>query len=81
MNQSGQAPPISYSDLSRAMITDKRKSDAAATDELELKYEHRQKKGLDICVENSHHPTRVREEVMRRFKSARHLQRFVSVHG
>jgi putative transposase len=29
---------------------------------------------------NSHQSTRVREKVMRRFKSARHLQRFASVH-
>jgi putative transposase len=28
----------------------------------------------------THRPTRVREKVMRRFKSARHLQRFTSVH-
>ncbi|NYG35444.1 hypothetical protein HZU83_10885 [Sphaerotilus montanus] len=30
--------------------------------------------------ENLHQPTRVREKVMRRFKSARHLQRFASTH-
>jgi putative transposase len=42
--------------------------------------EHRQHKGLNNRAENSHQPTRVREKVMRRFKSARHLQRFTSVH-
>jgi putative transposase len=42
--------------------------------------EHRQHKGLNNRAENSHQPTRVREKVMRRFKSARHLQRFASVH-
>jgi putative transposase len=42
--------------------------------------EHGQHKGLDKRAENSHQPTRVRENVMRRLKSARHLQRFASVH-
>ena len=42
--------------------------------------EHRQHKGLNNRAENSHQPTRVREKVMRRFKSVRHLQRFTSVH-
>jgi len=35
---------------------------------------------LNNRAENSHQPTRVREKVMRRFKSARHLQRFTAVH-
>jgi putative transposase len=35
---------------------------------------------LNNRAENSHQPTRVQEKVMRRFKSARHLQRFTSVH-
>jgi putative transposase len=45
-----------------------------------LSVEHRQHEGLNNRAENSHQPTRVREKVMRRFKSARHLQRFTSVH-
>ena len=32
-------------------------------------------------AEASHQPTRQRERQMRRFKSARHAQRFLSVHG
>ena len=32
-------------------------------------------------AELSHQPTRQRERQMRRFKSAAHVQRFVSVHG
>ena len=32
-------------------------------------------------AEVSHQPTRQRERDMRRFKSARHVQRFLSVHG
>jgi putative transposase len=42
--------------------------------------EHRQHKGLTNRADNSHQPARVREKVMRHFKSARHLQRFTSVH-
>jgi putative transposase len=42
--------------------------------------QHRQHKGLNNRAENSHQPTRLREKVMRRFKSAGHLQRFASVH-
>ena len=45
-----------------------------------LNVEHRQHKGLNNRAENSHQPTRVREKVTRRLKSARHLQRFTSVH-
>jgi putative transposase len=64
----------------RVLITDKLKSYAAANRDLSLNGEHRQHKGLNNRAENSHQPTRVREEVMRRFKSARHLQRFASAH-
>jgi len=64
----------------RVLITDKLKSYAAANRDLGLNGEHRQHKGLNNRAENSHQPTRVREKVMRRFKSARHLQRFASVH-
>jgi putative transposase len=53
---------------------------AAANQDLGLNVEHRQHKGLNSRAENSHQPTRVREKVMRCFKSARHLQRFTSVH-
>ncbi|NLS07266.1 IS6 family transposase [Rhizobium sp. P32RR-XVIII] len=31
-------------------------------------------------AENSHQPVRRREKIMKRFKSERHLQRFVSIH-
>ncbi len=43
--------------------------------------EHRQHKGLNNRAENSHQPTRVREKVMRRFKSAGQAQRFLSAFG
>jgi len=64
----------------RVLITDKLKSYAAANRALGISVEHRQHKGLNNRAENSHQPTRVREKVMRRFKPARHLQRFASVH-
>ncbi|MFL9936039.1 IS6 family transposase [Paraburkholderia sp. RL18-103-BIB-C] len=64
----------------RVLVTDKLKSYAAANRELGIKVDHRQHKGLNNRAENSHQPTRLREKVMRRFKSARHLQRFASVH-
>ena len=64
----------------RVMVTDKLKSYAAANKKLGLKFEHRQRKGLNNRAENSHQPTRVREKVMRRYKSACQLQRFLSVH-
>ncbi|MER8606974.1 DDE-type integrase/transposase/recombinase [Mesorhizobium sp. M1233] len=38
------------------------------------------RKGLNNRAENSHQPTRRRERIMKRFKSARQLQRFVSIH-
>ncbi|WP_321959026.1 IS6 family transposase [Burkholderia cenocepacia] len=63
------------------IVTDKLRSYATANSELGLNVEHRQHKGLNNRAENSHQPTRVREKVMRRFKSARQLQRFTSVHG
>ncbi len=37
-------------------------------------------KGLNNRAENSHQPIRRRERIMKRFKSMRHLQRFVSIH-
>ena len=64
----------------RVLITDKLKSYAGANRDLGLNVEHRQHKGLNNRAENSHQSTRVREKVMRRFKSARHLQRFTSAH-
>jgi putative transposase len=40
--------------------------------------EHRRHEALNNRAENSHQPTRLRERVMRRFKSADHTQRFLS---
>ena len=65
----------------RVMITDKLPSYAAAKRVIMPSVEHRQHKGLNNRAENSHQPTRRRERIMKRFKSAGHAQRFLSVHG
>ncbi len=64
----------------RVMVTDKLGSYGAAREGMGMNFEHRQHKGLNNRAENSHLPTRRREKIMKRFKSARHLQRFVSNH-
>src|SRR5260370_39171579 len=62
----------------RVIITDKLKSYGAAKREILPGVEHRQHKGLNNRAENSHQPTRLREKKMRKFKSAKHAQRFLS---
>jgi putative transposase len=64
----------------RVMITDKLASYAAAKKVVMPGVEHRQHKGLNNRAENSHQPTRRRERIMKRFKSAGQAQRFLSVH-
>jgi len=65
----------------RVIITDKLKSYGAAKREILPGVEHRQHKGLNNRAENSHQPTRLREKKMRRFKSAKQAQRFLSAFG
>jgi putative transposase len=60
------------------IITDKLKSYGAAKRKILPGVEHRQHKGLNNRAENSHQPTRLREKKMRKFKSAKHAQRFLS---
>ena len=55
----------------RVIITDKLKSYGAAKAEVMPSVAHRQQKYENNRAENSHQPTRVREKVMKRFKSAR----------
>src|SRR4051812_16156260 len=62
------------------MITDKLRSYGAAKREIMPGVEHRQHKGLNNQAENSHQPTRRRERQMKRFKSTRQAQRFLSAH-
>ena len=63
------------------IITDKLKSYRAAKAEVMPSVEHIQQKYQNNRAENSHEPTRLREKVMRRFKSAGHAQRFLSTFG
>src|SRR3954466_1587179 len=72
MKKQGRAP--------RVLVTDKLKSYAAAKREIMPGVEHRQHKGLNNRAENSHQPTRRRERIMKRFKSPRQVQRFLSTH-
>jgi putative transposase len=65
---------------SRELVTDKLRSYAAANRHLVPIVEHRQHKGVNNRAENSHQPRRGREKGKRRVKSARHPQRFASVH-
>src|SRR3954447_26543133 len=64
----------------RVLITDKLASYGAAKREVMPGVEHRQHKGLNNRAENSHQPTRRRERQMKRFKSVRQAQRFLSAH-
>ena len=62
----------------RVLLTDKLKSYAARADVMPS-VEHRYQKYQNKRAENSHQPTRLRERVVRRFKSAGHAQRFLSI--
>jgi putative transposase len=64
----------------RVMITDKLASYGAARREIMSSVEHRQHRGLNNRAENSHQPTRRRDRIMKRFKSAGQAQRFLSGH-
>ncbi len=64
----------------RVIITDKLRSTAAAKNDMGLSVERRWRKGINNRAENSHQPTRRRERIMKRFKSARQAQRFLSIH-
>jgi putative transposase len=65
----------------RVIVTDKLKSYAAAKRKILPSVEHRQSRYLNNRAEVSHQPTRRRERQMKRFKSARHAQRFLSTHS
>jgi putative transposase len=65
----------------RAIITDQLRSYSAAKAEMLPSVEHSQAKWQNNRAENSHQPTRLREKIMRRFKSAGHAQRFLSAFG
>jgi putative transposase len=65
----------------RAIVTDKLPSYGAAKQEVMPAVAHYRGRRLNNRAENSHQPTRERERAMRRFKSMRHAQRFLSVHA
>lgn len=65
----------------RVIITDKLRSYRAAKTEVMPGVEHDQARWHNNRAENSHQPTRLREKVMRRFKSAGEAQRFLSAFG
>jgi len=61
----------------RVVITDKLASYPPAIRRVLPHAEHRRHKGLNNRTENSHLPTRKRERILQRFKSAEHAQRFL----
>jgi putative transposase len=63
----------------KVIVTDKLGSYAAAKREILPDVEHRQSRYLNNRCEVSHQPTRRRERHMRRFKSARQAQQFLSI--
>src|ERR1700754_1077377 len=65
----------------RVLITDKLRSYGAAKREIMPGVEHRQHKGLNNRADNSHQPAGRRERIMKRFKSPRQVQRFLSICG
>jgi len=64
----------------RVIITDKLRSYGAALRKLGLVVDHRAHKGLNNRIEGSHRPTRKREKIQGRFKSARQAQGFLTIH-
>jgi putative transposase len=67
--------------IPRVIVTDKLRSYSAARTEFMPSVEHVQQKYQNNRAENSHQPTRLREKVMRGFKSVGHAQRFLSAFG
>jgi putative transposase len=65
----------------RRLITDQLRSYAAAHRTAMPSVVHSTQQYENNRAEVSHQPTRQRERQMRRFKSAAHAQRFLSVHG
>jgi putative transposase len=65
----------------RVIITGKRRSYGAATQEILPSREPRQHRYLNNRAENSHPPPRQRERRLQRFQSPGHAQRFLSAYG
>lgn len=65
----------------RVLVANKLKRYAAAKAKILPGVGHRQHKRLNNRAEVSHQPTRQRGRQMRRYKSPRHAQRFLSAHA
>ena len=65
----------------RKIVTDKLRSYGVAHRELMPDVIHSTEQYENNRAEQSHEPTRVRERVMRRFKSVRQAQRFLGTHA
>ena len=65
----------------RKIVTDKLRSYGVAHRELMPKTIHETSQYANNKAELSHQPTRVRERVMRRFRSMQQAQRFLTVHA
>ena len=63
------------------LVTDDLRSYSAAARELGIERRHERGRWKNNRVENSHHPTRRRERKMRRFRSLRSTQKFLSTHA
>jgi putative transposase len=63
------------------VITDRLRSYSAALPRVLPRVRHKRGHWLNNRAENSHQPTRERERRMRRFKSRRQAQQFLSVHA
>ena len=63
------------------MVTDKLKSYSAAKRTVLPHVTHHTQQFANNRAEVSHQPTRMRERQMRRFKSPRQAQRFLSIHS
>lgn len=64
----------------RVIVTDKLRSYGAAPRKLGTNVDQRAHKGPTNRIEGSHRPTRKREKIQGRFKSARQAQRLLSAH-
>ena len=71
----------SYGGEPRKIVTDKLRSYGVAQRELIPEAIHDTSQYANNRAEQSHEPTRVRERGMRKFKSVRQAQRFLSTHA
>jgi putative transposase len=65
----------------RTVVTDRLRAYSAAMNEIGAADRHEVGHRLNNRAENSHLPFRRRERAMQRFRSAKTLQKFSSVHG